>query len=37
MAHPKAELKRTDHVNFGKALDGIPKEQADLVHDCTRK
>lgn len=37
MAHPTCGKKLTERLNFGKALDGIPKDLEQFVHDTTRK
>lgn len=37
MAHPAYAKKLTERVNFGFALDGIPRNLVPLAHDGTRK
>ena len=37
MAHPACAKKQTERLNFGKALDGIPENLEQFVHDITRK
>ncbi|XP_044177163.1 BRO1 domain-containing protein BROX-like [Acropora millepora] len=37
MSHPACRKKLTEGLNFGKALDGIPKDVEKFVHDATRK
>lgn len=37
MAHPACGKKLTERLNFGKAIDGIPKDLEQFVHDTTRK
>lgn len=37
MAHPACGKKLTERLNFGKAIDGIPKDFGQFVHDTTRK
>ncbi|XP_046844498.1 BRO1 domain-containing protein BROX-like isoform X2 [Xenia sp. Carnegie-2017] len=39
MAHPASGRKKTDHINFGKAVEGIPNGSyaSRVVHEITRR